>query len=100
MTRSTWRKTAAVAIAMAAAAVIVPRDASPQTPAGPAWVDRTRRGEARFYQHCSLCHMGRIVKDDVYDPMGPRLSGVFKNVTPEREKVVRTQIQQGSPRMP
>ena len=58
------------------------------------------RGEAWFYQRCALCHMGRIVKDDVYQPMGPRLSGVLKGATPEREKLVRQQIERGSPRMP
>lgn len=58
------------------------------------------RGEAWFYQRCSLCHMGRIVKDDVYEPMGPRLTGVLKSASAEREKAVREQIQRGSPRMP
>ena len=58
------------------------------------------RGEAWFYQRCSLCHMGRIVKDDVYEPMGPRLSGLLKGASPEKEKLVREQIQRGSPRMP
>jgi mono/diheme cytochrome c family protein len=58
------------------------------------------RGEAWFYQRCALCHMGRIVKDDVYQPMGPRLNGVLKGATPEREKLVRQQIERGSPRMP
>lgn len=58
------------------------------------------RGEAWFYQRCALCHMGRIVKDDVYQPMGPLLNGVLKAATPEREKLVRQQIERGSPRMP
>jgi mono/diheme cytochrome c family protein len=62
--------------------------------------DAVRRGEAWFYQRCSLCHMGRIVKDDVYEPMGPRLTGVLKNAAPEREQAVRTHIHRGSPRMP
>ena len=58
------------------------------------------RGEAWFYQRCSLCHMGRIVKDDVYQPMGPPLNGVLKAASPEREKLIRQQIEKGSPRMP
>ena len=58
------------------------------------------RGEAWFYQRCSLCHLGRIVKDDVYQPMGPALSGLLKIASPEREKQIRAQIQRGSPRMP
>jgi mono/diheme cytochrome c family protein len=99
MKRVFWCKTAAIALAVAAAAVMLPRVGSPQTPA-PASADATRRGEAWFYQRCSLCHMGRIVKDDVYEPMGPKLTGLLKNATPAREKAVRDQIQRGSPRMP
>jgi len=112
MKRVIWRKTAAVALAIAATAAMLPREATPQAGAptarserggvetAPASADATRRGEAWFYQRCSLCHMGRIVKDDVYEPMGPRLNGVLKNALPEREKAVRAQIQRGSPRMP
>lgn len=76
------------------------RAGAQSTPTSAAGPDAVRRGEAWFYQRCSLCHMGRIVKDDVYEPMGPRLTGVLENATPEREKAVRTQIQRGSPRMP
>ena len=67
---------------------------------GAANKETVTRGEAWFYQRCALCHMGRIVKDDVYQPMGPRLNGVLKGATPEREKLVRQQIERGSPRMP
>lgn len=91
-------KTMAIALAVAAAAVALPRAASPQTAAAPASAEATKRGEAWFYQRCSLCHMGRIVKDDVYEPMAPKLT--LKNATPAREKAVRDQIQRGSPRMP
>jgi len=95
----TWR----LALALTAtAAALVPATAgsSPPPPAQASSADAAKRGEAWFYQRCSLCHMGRIVKDDVHDPMGPRLAGVLKNATPEREKAVRTHIQRGSPRMP
>jgi len=95
-----WRNTAAAALVIAAATVIAPRSGSTQTTGASASADAVRRGEAWFYQRCSLCHMGRIVKDDVYDPMGPRLTGVLKNASPEREKAVRQHIQRGSPRMP
>jgi mono/diheme cytochrome c family protein len=101
MSKHTWRRTAVAAMAVAAASVSLPVVVSSQTPAAPASnVDAGKRGEAWFYQRCSLCHMGRIVKDDVYEPMGPRLTGVLKNATPEREKAVRTHVQRGSPRMP
>ena len=62
--------------------------------------DAVTRGEAWFYQRCSLCHLGRIVKDDVYQPMGPPLTGLLKAASPDKEKQVREQIQRGSPRMP
>ena len=67
---------------------------------GAANKDAFSRGEAWFYQRCALCHMGRIVKDDVYQPMGPRLNGLLKGASPDREKAVRQQIERGSPRMP
>jgi mono/diheme cytochrome c family protein len=89
---------AAIGLVIAAVAVMVPRDGSPQSAAAPASADAVKRGEAWFYQRCSLCHMGRIVKDDVYEPMAPKLT--LKNATPAREKAVRDQIQRGSPRMP
>jgi len=73
---------------------------SMQVPAAGQPTSAAMRGEAWFYQRCSLCHMGRIVKDDTYQPMGPRLAGVLKSATPEREKLVRQQIERGSPRMP
>ena len=44
--------------------------------------------------------MGRTVKDEVYQPMGPLLAGVLKGASPDREKAIRVQIQRGSPRMP
>jgi mono/diheme cytochrome c family protein len=82
--------------------VVAPRGVQTQT--GPAVgtpnKEAVTRGEAWFYQRCSLCHMGRIVKDDVYQPMGPALSGLLKTASPEREKQIREQIQRGSPRMP
>lgn len=91
----------AAATAIAAVWLVLPVEVRPQSaPAARPANAAAARGEAWFYQRCSLCHMGRIVKDDVYEPMGPRLTGVLKNATPDREKAVRAHIQQGSPRMP
>lgn len=98
MSTQTWYRFFAAAGAAALAWLAVPAQVSTQSPA-PASVAATR-GEAWFYQRCSLCHMGRIVKDDRYDPMAPRLDGVLKGATPEREKAVRSFIQVGSSRMP
>jgi len=68
---------------------------------GPA-ADRTevQRGEAWYYQRCSICHMGRIVKDTTYQPMALPLDGVLDDASPEREQFVREYIRQGSLMMP
>ena len=62
--------------------------------------DAVKRGEAWFYQRCSLCHMGRIVKDDTYESMAPSLEGILKDAPSDREQLVRETIQQGMRRMP
>jgi mono/diheme cytochrome c family protein len=85
---------------LTALSLFVPPPAATQATA-PSSTDRAAmRGEAWFYQRCSLCHMGRIVKDDTYQPMAPRLTGVLKNATRERDAAVRDKVQQGSLRMP
>ena len=103
--RSTiWKLTVATLMLIATVGLVWPPDVStqarPATQAASAGAGPAQRGEAWFYQRCSLCHMGRTVKDDVYQPMGPLLNGVLKGASPDREKVVRAQIQRGSPRMP
>jgi mono/diheme cytochrome c family protein len=95
-----WRPILVGLVVMSTAWLVVPVPVSTQSPAPAAASGAGGRGEAWFYQRCSLCHMGRIVKDDRYQPMAPRLDGVLKNATPEREKAVRTFIQVGSQRMP
>jgi mono/diheme cytochrome c family protein len=62
--------------------------------------DAVKRGEAWFYQRCSLCHMGRIVKDDTYESMAPSLEGILKDAPSDREQLVRETIQRGMRRMP
>ena len=99
MAKGTKTATAwAVMVAGAVWLMMTSGTAAQSAAAASASADATRRGEAWFYQRCSLCHLGRIVKDDVYEPMGPKLT--LKNATPAREKAVRDQIQRGSPRMP
>lgn len=100
---TTWQhRVVALGLVAAAFGVVTQEAVSTQSrpPVGAANKDAVTRGEAWFYQRCALCHMGRIVKDDVYQPMGPLLNGVLKAATPEREKLVRQQIERGSPRMP
>jgi mono/diheme cytochrome c family protein len=101
MIRRTWYRVGA-ALTLAGAFSALPSDVSTQSrpPAQAASSVSATRGEAWFYQRCSLCHMGRIVKDDTYQPMGPRLDGVLKSATPDREKAVREFVQRGSLRMP
>ena len=99
MSTRTWQQILAGLGLFAACWLVWHADASAQSGA-PGAASAAVRGEAWFYQRCSLCHMGRIVKDDKFEPMAPRLDGVLKNATPEREKGVRQFIQQGSLRMP
>ena len=94
-----WQCAAAALALVAATGFIRPAEVFTQAAPQASTTAAATRGEAWFYQRCSLCHMGRVVKDDTYEPMGPRLAGL-KNASPEREKAVRTQIQRGSPRMP
>jgi mono/diheme cytochrome c family protein len=100
MSRRTLRPVLVACAAMAMAWFVAPVPVSTQSATAAAASGAGGRGEAWFYQRCSLCHMGRIVKDDRFEPMAPRLDGVLRNATPEREKAVRTFIQQGSQRMP
>ena len=102
MRSTTWTRTTATILLVAAVGLVRPSDVSTQArPAAQASsAGAARRGEAWFYQRCSLCHMGRTVKDEVYQPMGPLLNGTLKGASPDREKAIRAQILRGSPRMP
>ena len=102
MSLTRWHHTVAALALIAAFWLVVPPGVSTQSrpPVQAAGSGATARGEAWFYQRCSLCHVGRIVKDDTYEPMGPRLDGVLKGAAPDREKLIREQIQRGSLRMP
>jgi len=94
----------ATLLLVAAVGLVRPSDVStqarPATQAAGASAGPAQRGEAWFYQRCSLCHVGRIVKDDTYEPMAPKLDGLLKVAAPDREKLVREQILRGSLRMP
>ena len=97
-----WHQTLAAPVLIAVCCLVVPPAVSTQSlpPVQAAGSGAATRGEAWFYQRCSLCHMGRIVKDDTYEPMAPSLDGLLKDAPPDREKAVREQIQRGSLRMP
>jgi mono/diheme cytochrome c family protein len=104
MRMNRWPHILAALVFIIAAWLIVPATASMQSPAPPpqaaATGDAVKRGEAWFYQRCSLCHMGRIVKDDTYESMAPSLEAILKDAPSDREKLVRETIQQGNRRMP
>ena len=97
-----WHHTVAALVLIGASWLVVPPAVSTQSrpPVQAAGSAATARGEAWFYQRCSLCHMGRIVKDETYEPMAPKLDGLLKDAAPDREKLVREQILRGSLRMP
>ena len=59
-----------------------------------------RRGEATFYQRCSLCHLPRIRKPGTTPGPAPSLSGILKDADREKESAVRDQVMQGSDKMP
>jgi mono/diheme cytochrome c family protein len=73
---------------------------SQQTQKSAADKETVAKGQAWFYQRCSLCHLGRIIKDEKFNSMGPSLSGVLKDASPSREAEIREFIQKGTLRMP
>ncbi len=59
-----------------------------------------RRGEAMFYQRCSLCHLPRIRKGGTTPGPAPSLTGLLKGADRELEARVREYILKGSEKMP
>jgi mono/diheme cytochrome c family protein len=60
------------------------------------------RGAAVFFQRCSLCHLAKTFgaagsKFCCVASLGPNLSGLFKNLTPDQEKAFRDIILNGGP---
>ncbi len=99
--RPQYRLMAALAV-VAASWLAMPQEVltQEQPPAIGVAAEPVKRGQAWFYQRCSLCHVGRIIVEDQYQPMAPSLAGVLKGATPEREKLIREYIERGSLRMP
>lgn len=71
-----------------------------QTASRPVATDQVKRGESWFYQRCSLCHLGRVLKNEKHESMGKSLEGLFKNAPASREAEVRSLIESGNLRMP
>jgi mono/diheme cytochrome c family protein len=63
--------------------------------------EQQTRGEGLFMQRCSLCHLLRHTKAPPPPTVGPDLSGIFKDITPDQEKgLVDLFILKGTARMP
>ena len=63
--------------------------------------EQQTRGEGLFMQRCSLCHLLRHTKAPPPPTVGPDLSGMFKDITPDQEKgLVDLFILKGTARMP
>ena len=97
-----WHHTVAALVLFAGYWLVVPARVStePPPPVQAAGDASATRGEAWFFQRCSLCHVGRIVKDTNYEPMAPSLEGLLFEASQAREQLIREQIQRGSLRMP
>jgi len=76
-----------------------PSDAkSPE--AGQNLTEQQMRGEKLFMQSCSICHLGRKMKNGNPPTVAPDLAGLFKAAKPEEEKALREHIMVGTPLMP
>jgi mono/diheme cytochrome c family protein len=108
-----WNRKALTEIALAGFAVagfymrqptsLLAQTASSTEPAAtaPNYTQQQWRGDGLFLQRCSICHLARKLKNVGSPPtVGPDLSGIFANATPDEEKTLRTYILKGSPNMP
>lgn len=55
------------------------------------------RGAGVFIQHCALCHLNKTNKACCAPSVGPNLGILYKNATPEQEKMMREVIMNGGP---
>jgi mono/diheme cytochrome c family protein len=70
-------------------------------PASPSKLnEQETRGENFFRQRCSLCHLPRKLKFGSPAVVGPDLTGLFKEASPEKMKLLRGSILKGGPGMP
>lgn len=62
--------------------------------------EQETRGENLFRQRCSLCHLPRKLKFGSPAVIGPDLTGVFKEASPDKLKLLTRSILKGGPDMP
>ena len=76
-------------------------DAKPPSIHEQKMTEQQSRGEMWFVQRCSICHLGRIMKEgQTPATVGPSLVGVFKNASADTEKSLRAFVMKGTPSMP
>jgi mono/diheme cytochrome c family protein len=71
-------------------------------PSGTKLTEQESRGAGVFIQRCSLCHLAKTFgaggsKFCCVASLGPSLSGLFENLTPDQEKAFRDIILNGGP---
>src|SRR6266853_4284623 len=80
---------------------LLAQNAPATAPSSPAKVtEQETRGENLFRQRCSLCHLPRKLKFGSPAVIGPELTGVFKEASPDKLKLLRSSILKGGPDMP
>jgi mono/diheme cytochrome c family protein len=73
-----------------------------QHPSGTKLTEQESKGAGVFIQRCSLCHLAKTFgaggsKFCCVASLGPNLSGLFQNLTPDQEKAFRDIILNGGP---
>jgi mono/diheme cytochrome c family protein len=86
----------------AAAGQTASRSLPLQHPTGTKLTEQESRGAGVFIQRCSLCHLAKTFgaggsKFCCVASLGPNLSGLFQNLTPDQEKAFRDIILNGGP---
>lgn len=81
--------------------LLLAQNAPPTAPPSPAKLtEQETRGENLFRQRCSLCHLPRKLKFGSPPVIGPDLTGVFKEASPDKLKLLTGSILKGGPDMP
>ena len=62
--------------------------------------EQETRGENLFRQRCSLCHLPRKLKFGSPAVIGPDLTGLFREASPDKMKLLKGSILKGGPDMP
>jgi mono/diheme cytochrome c family protein len=81
--------------------LLLAQNAPAKAPSSPAKLtEQETRGENLFRQRCSLCHLPRKLKFGSPPVIGPDLTGVFKEASPDKLKLLTGSILKGGPDMP